>query len=81
MPGRPCPHCKSVVDATAAMGDPASRPRPGDVNVCVYCAGVSLFGEDSFRLPTAAEARELELIPEIQHAIRKVQDIILNRAL
>ncbi|WP_032376787.1 hypothetical protein [Rhodococcoides fascians] len=81
MPGRPCPHCKSVVDATMAMGNPANRPSPGDVNVCVYCAGVSLFTEDGFRLPTASEARELELVPQIQHAIRKVQDFILNRAL
>lgn len=77
---RRCP-CNSTVDATTLVGEGAHTPDPGDVNVCLYCAKVSLFTADGLRVPTAAEQAEIDLEPNVRRAVRAAESVILNRAL
>jgi hypothetical protein len=57
----PCPHCgKSLDGATDPTG--GAVPSPGDLTLCVYCAGVSIFGED-MQLRTATEEEEMMALP------------------
>ncbi|WP_155290396.1 hypothetical protein [Rhodococcoides fascians] len=81
MTERHCPHCNTAVDSTVPVGQPDNRPDPGDVNVCVYCAGVSVFTADGLRKPTLDEASEFLLEPAVRRAVRTVESIILKRAL
>jgi hypothetical protein len=39
-----CPHCLSRNDG--ATGLETTNPKEGDVSICLYCAGISIFGKD-----------------------------------
>lgn len=45
VPPEPCPHCGAVHDGAGSLIHD-SRPKPGDVTVCILCAGVGEFTED-----------------------------------
>lgn len=64
-----CPHCGRRQDAGTNMtGDVA--PKPGDVSICIRCAGVSVFelgGER--RLPTDEEVAEFAADDELQRMV------------
>ena len=77
VPPSPCPHCHKVMDA-ATHEDRVVRPKPGDISICIYCAGVAqfspelalvAFSEDEMRhLPGATRAD----IREAQATIRSM---------
>jgi hypothetical protein len=64
-----CPHCGATQDAATTF-EKAKQPKPGDVGICIMCAGVSVFefgGER--RLPNNDEQREFAADDEIQRSI------------
>ena len=70
-----CPRCGKEMDASLAITND-HRPDPGDVSICLYCAGVSLYDDGlRLRLPTAAESLELRADPRIQKAIWAVKEV------
>lgn len=44
VPSSPCPHCGA--EPTGASGVNAHYPKPGDVAICIDCAGVNTYGRD-----------------------------------
>jgi hypothetical protein len=47
VPEQPCPYCGAVQDAVS--GTTSRYPEPGDVSVCIHCAGASIFDEQLCR--------------------------------
>jgi len=44
----PCPHCGYMVDSqmgVAMKGTPHRKAGPGDVSICIECAGLAIFTE------------------------------------
>jgi hypothetical protein len=62
---RTCWCCGAAIDDQTAAGPGRQTPEPGDVSVCLYCAAVGIFTEDSVRPPTDVEATELLNDPEV----------------
>lgn len=55
-----CPHCDSELTGATDPLDEDLKPKVGDVTVCIFCAGISLFDTDmTLRKPSAIEAQEL----------------------
>lgn len=42
--GAPCPHCGKLLDAASSAS--GHRPNPGDVSMCIYCAGALQFDDE-----------------------------------
>lgn len=60
-----CPHCLHQMDRTTGMTG-REMPRPGDVSLCIRCAGIALFDERlQIRAPDEAERLELEAEPAV----------------
>jgi len=38
-----CATCGKALDAASPSLDPASRPRPGDISVCIYCGTLGMY--------------------------------------
>lgn len=71
VPPSPCGHCGKVLDgASDAAGAKAS---PGDLSVCIYCAGINVFGVDLALLPLTDE--QVEIHPAAL-ALREHQAVI-----
>jgi hypothetical protein len=67
-----CPYCGAEMNGSLAVTSD-HRPAPGDVSICIDCAGVAFYGEGlRLRLPTIAERAELEGDPEIARAVAAV---------
>ncbi len=41
-----CPHCGEILDAATAAEGKHEIPNPGDVSVCIYCAGLLVYADD-----------------------------------
>jgi len=52
-----CVYCLCELDA--AYSSSARPPQPGDVSICIECAGILIFTGDGLRAPTMSEWREL----------------------
>lgn len=63
-----CPACGHAVNAAADVGGEQHAPKPGDVSVCIYCAELLVFTEDSLRLPTQGEMADFRRTPRIMRA-------------
>lgn len=55
-----CPECGAEVDAASEIGPDEATPEPGDLAVCLYCAGLGIYveredGSLGIRLTTAEE--------------------------
>lgn len=51
-----CPCCAAGLNGATGVSDPAAKPEPGDVTICVYCKAVLRIKEDlSFEEMTASE--------------------------
>lgn len=63
-----CPHCRVSVDAAVNLTAPRP-PRPGDVAVCFYCGGLTMYqsvmGVLALALLPAHLAVEMEADPQI----------------
>jgi hypothetical protein len=66
-----CPHCARPLDSEMGVapkgGQPARRPKPGDVAVCIGCAGLLVF-TPALRRRKMTYAEELEILddPELR---------------
>lgn len=65
-----CPHCGAQHDQAASVGARA-RPKPGDVSICVKCAGVAIFTTDGAgaRKATKEERAEIEADPRVRASL------------
>lgn len=77
-----CPHCGYEADCVGHMNGEDKRPDPGDVTLCISCAGVSVFDGPDLRMRklTSQEWQRTPVatrrqINHIQAAIRR-----MNRA-
>lgn len=61
-----CPYCGARNNAVRCVTG-REIPKPGDVFVCFYCAGVSLVTSSGVRVPTEAERAELLEDSEVMH--------------
>ena len=53
-----CPHCLAPHDAAfAADGNEYITPSPGDVTLCIHCAGLAVFTATKPRKPTEEEMK------------------------
>lgn len=65
-----CPHCGARQDAATEATAALRPPRPGDVSICIRCAGVSVFevaGER--RLPSDDEAATFAADDDLQRMV------------
>lgn len=73
VPPSPCPYCGTALDA--ASNSEAAKPSPGDISICVKCAGVCKFG-DALTLERVSE-HELAALPGYaREGIREHQDAV-----
>lgn len=72
----PCGHCGKLLDGASSAG--GHRPRPGDLTICIYCAGFNRLG-DALELIAMSEA-EVEALavehPDTVDALREGQSAI-----
>lgn len=82
LPPFPCPHCGTVHDAASDARQKAPPPKPGDLTLCIACAGVAQFTNDmKLRVMSQDEwdaycAEHPQVLVEIrrhQQAIRRAQ--------
>lgn len=59
-PKRRCPQCSSVCDADTGL-ETTKTPSPGDVSICLYCSGISIFVDNGAYSPTLRRATDDEL--------------------
>ena len=77
-----CPHCGRPLDSEAQVTEkgaprPRGGPKPGDVAVCIGCAGLLVFTKAlSRRKMTYLEEMELEREPEAWKAIQYARESI-----
>ena len=69
-----CPTCSAIVDRASSTEN--ARPGPGDLSVCAYCVGVSLYAEDmsleAFDLSTLSASKRAE-IEKMRDVVRRIQ--------
>lgn len=75
-----CPHCGHHIDS--ATGPDGVAPRNGDLNVCLYCASVSVFKERNGKITIEFLTDEaLDAInsdPELRKSLKKYQEATKN---
>jgi|WetSurMetagenome_2_1015567.scaffolds.fasta_scaffold696780_2 hypothetical protein len=72
---RPCPICGELLDRLSEPeGKPTEGPKPGDVTVCLYCAGVLEIDENLEYI----EGDILKLDKETQREILRIR-LALNK--
>lgn len=78
MPPALCPHCSRELTGASAFEGGEGPPQEGDVSICVYCAGVSLWAKGGgLRKPHPREAEQLSRDPQLarmRQAIRFVHE-------
>jgi hypothetical protein len=72
-----CPHCYVVNDCATSPHDLEAIPKPGDLNICIYCSGISTYTED-LKLRCIGE-KEMKTIPlEVRTEIETAQKVLLQ---
>jgi hypothetical protein len=79
-----CPACGEMHDMHRAISAPGSRPKPGDVMVCIKCAAIIVFDHlendnATGRLPDTDELETLKSVPEIRALVKAVRDMRAER--
>jgi hypothetical protein len=75
-----CPHCRHELNAATDTLREGDRPQPGDISVCVYCAGINQWSADMTL--EAVTGDELVLVladPMVKKAIAVVKSHHWNR--
>jgi hypothetical protein len=57
------------LDAHLGVGNLATKPKPGDVCVCAYCATINVMTGDGLRTATRLEAWEYLTDPKVRAAV------------
>jgi hypothetical protein len=78
VPPSMCPHCGYVADgAMRAASDGAGRePEPGDVGVCIKCAGINRYN-DKLQLEILPAGAFKELSDELRHEVMLAQRAVI----
>ena len=73
-----CPHCNYEVDASTDIAG-GRTPRPGDISLCINCAGWMEYGEGlALILPTISEFEILLDLPaETRAKTIKIREAII----
>jgi hypothetical protein len=67
-----CLVCGATLDAATAMGH-RSRPKPGDLTICLRCGATMKVADDlTVRAMTEEEAAEIERDPQLVEFLRRV---------
>lgn len=69
-----CPHCGTSLNSGSAMAsDPGRNPAHGDLAVCLSCATLLEFSENSYLLASAARLAEIpqELLKQIENTLHR----------
>lgn len=75
VPESSCPHCKNKLDA--ATHEYEKAPRPGDVSVCLKCAGINIYRDDlTLRAATGADLDKLSAHKETWAALKNAQKTV-----
>jgi len=74
-----CPHCKAHTDA--ALGEAKTGgPTAGCINICVCCAGLSIFNSDlTLRVMTEEERKGIENDSKVSLLISSVKNVIREK--
>lgn len=68
--GTTCPYCSRVNECSTSATNPDKvAPEPGDVSICIGCAGIAIYTETGVRLPTHVEHEEALAKPAVQRAL------------
>jgi len=79
IPETRCLKCQSLTNASSNVTG-VDRPKPGDVNVCAYCAHVMAFADDmGFRELTEEERAEILSDPVLRDVVARVNDMIVAK--
>lgn len=70
-----CPKCNFVLDAATSLEDICTKPRPGDITICINCGSVLKFTED-FSLEALSEEEISNLDSSILGLISSVKKSI-----
>lgn len=75
-PGRVCPWCGKSASGSTPIDAGKKPPEKGDLNVCAYCVGLSIFTDSGggLRRPTKVEHRDLLGDPAVIDAQREVAE-------
>lgn len=74
VPESVCGHCGKHLDGASAEG--GHRPEPGDLAVCIYCAGINTFVDAELRTAPMSEEAIDALPAEVAGKIREMQALL-----
>jgi hypothetical protein len=75
----PCPWCGTELNAAAGISDKANTPTPGDLSICIKCAGMLCFADDL--IPQKATLEEIaDLDDDSRITLQRAREFILERA-
>jgi hypothetical protein len=69
-----CPYCNHKVDMASSTSDDGA-PKPGDISLCISCAGIMAYGSD-MALEEFPKVLFDTLPEDHQKEILRVQDVI-----
>jgi hypothetical protein len=65
-----CPYCSRINEwSTSATNPEAVAPKPGDIALCIGCAGIAIYTVTGVRLPTRDEHEEALAKPAVRRAL------------
>jgi len=76
LPSSACPVCGTLLDA--ATGKTGTRPKPGDLTLCIKCGEILIFEDDMFLKVAPAQVLE-SLSREKYEYVRRIQRNIRSR--
>lgn len=77
VPKSVCPHCGAPFGGASSSKHDYSEPKPGDLGICIACAGWTQFDDKLMRvLPDKKAARFVKRDPDCRRAERKVREML-----
>ena len=67
-----CPSCGAKVDGHTAVGHEDVDPDPGDVSICLYCSGISIYTPLGLREVTDEEWHSIMAQEDVQKALAAI---------
>ena len=78
MPYQKCPHCEHPVDTGTCVTNEKHQPAAGDLSVCAYCAGYTVYGEGGY-LTKITEEQFKELPFPVKIALGAARNAVRDR--
>lgn len=70
-----CPHCGYPIDRASSAKGGANAPRPGDLSICLACAGILIFGDD-LRSRALNDSELAELDPRDRMLVDTIREVV-----